>query len=133
MFEDYVAGFFDGEGSLIIRFIPDKRYKSGFQIREHINITQKDLQILHLIQNRLSMGRIHFHKRDKIWYLNIYKIQDILRFVNVIKGRLVVKKDKLERFETCMKIIESKEHLTPQGLQKLKMIWLTPETELNTL
>jgi intein-encoded DNA endonuclease-like protein len=66
MFEYYLAGSFDGEGSLIPRFIPDKRYVNGFQIREHINITRKNLEILEMIHKKLRMEKIYFHKRDKL-------------------------------------------------------------------
>ena len=39
--DQYVAGFFDGEGSCIIRKRKDKRYKKGFQILVKITIQIK--------------------------------------------------------------------------------------------
>jgi len=49
-----------------------------------------------------------------------------------MKKRMIVKKNKLKKFETCLEMIINKEHLTPEGLEKIRMIWLTPETEANT-
>ena len=132
MFEDYLAGFFDGEGSFIIRFVPDKRYKTGFQVKPRINITQKDKKILLKIQKTFKMGKIYFHNRDKIWYYNIQKFRDMLKFISIMKKRMIVKKNKGEKFEICLVMIINKEHLTPEGLGKIRMIWLTPETAANT-
>ncbi len=58
---DYIAGFFDGEGSLIIRFKKDKRYKTGMFVEPVINITQKDKHILEIIQQKYG-GKIYYHK-----------------------------------------------------------------------
>jgi len=128
---DYLAGFFDGEGSFVLRFIPDKRYKSGFQIRPHINITQKNYDILEKIKQELKMGYIYFHKRDKLWYFNIYNLQDISKFISSIREKVFVKKDRLVKFEQCIKMMLNKNHLTPESAEKMKMIWLTPKTEFN--
>ena len=128
---DYLAGFFDGEGSFVLRFIPDKRYKSGFQIRPHINITQKNYDILEKIKQELKMGYIYFHKRDKLWYFNVYNLQDISKFISLIKEKVFVKKDRLVKFEQCIKMMLNKNHLTPESAEKMKMIWLTPKTEFN--
>ena len=132
MFQDYLAGFFDGEGSLIIRFKSDIRYKSGFQIKPNIDITQKHFGVLKFIKDELKMGKIYFNKQEQLWHYDIYKFEDLLKFVLILKGRLVVKKEKLESFEKCLSIIIKKEHLTKEGLEKIKKIWLNPKTEANT-
>lgn len=132
MNSNYLAGFVDGEGSFILRFIVDKRYRSGFQIRPHINVTQKNRNILERMQKELNMGYMYFHKRDEIWYYNIYNLQDLLKFINLIKDKVFVKRIKLIKFEKCIKMMLNKEHLSPEGVKKMKMIWLTPKTELNT-
>jgi intein-encoded DNA endonuclease-like protein len=130
---NYIAGFFDGEGSFVLRIRPDSRYKTGYQISTWINITQKNREILEIIQKELNMGKLYFHKRDKIWYYNIEKLQDKIKFIETFQNLLVVKRDSLKRFSDCLKTIKEKEHLTPEGLKKLKMIWSTPETEANIL
>ena len=127
----YIAGFFDGEGSFVIRFKPDERYVTGIQVESHINITQKNLEILKLIQEELKMGKIYFHSRDQLWFLNIYKIGDKMKFVELMKDKLFVKKDKLEKFSVILEMLKNKQHLSKKGLKKLKMIWSAPETEAN--
>ena len=131
MDSQYIAGFFDGEGSLILRFKPDNRYKTGIQVGAHINITQKNLEVLKLIQKELKMGKIYFHSRDQLWFLIIYKIEDKMKFVELIKGKLFVKKNELERFSVILETMKNKEHLSKEGIEKLKMIWFAPKTEAN--
>ncbi|MBI4174214.1 MAG: LAGLIDADG family homing endonuclease [Candidatus Aenigmarchaeota archaeon] len=129
---DYLAGFFDGEGSFIVRFVPDKRYRNGFQIHVTINITQKNFEILKTIKNALKMGYISYHKRDNLWHYNIYKKQDVFQFLELIKGRVVVKREQLLRFEHCIKMVCNKEHLNAEGLKKIQMMWSVPKTARNT-
>lgn len=129
---NYVAGFFDGEGSFVVSLKPDKRYVNGVQIDTHINITQKNQEVLKLIQQEFQMGKIYFHSRDKLWHFNIYKLNDKLKFVEMLKNRLFVKQGQLKKFSAVLQMLRQKEHLTKEGLNKLKMTLSAPETELNT-
>lgn len=132
MFEHYLAGFFDGEGSLIIRFKKDERYRAGYQIEPKINISQKDKHVLELIQNRLGMGKLYYHKRDDLWHYNVQKFDDIARFVSLIKNKVIVKRRQLERFEMCIDMLTSKRHLDQEGVKAIKKLWSAPDTEANT-
>ena len=132
MKKDYIAGFFDGEGSLIIRFKKDLRYLNGFQIKPNIDIAQKNLQVLKNIKNKLKIGKLYLNKKEGVWHYNIFKFKDLSKFVKIIKRRVVVKKEKLERFEKCINMLVKKEHLTPSGFNNFKKIWLNRESEANT-
>lgn len=132
MDQEYLAGFFDGEGSLIIRFKKDDRYASGFQIKPNIDIAQKNLEVLNKIKNDLKIGKIYYNKKEKLWHYDIYKFKDIEKFISTIKGKLIVKRDKLEKFEDCINLILGKQHLNSIGLNKIKKIWLIRKSEANT-
>ena len=133
MNQHYLAGFFDGEGSLIIRFKKDSRYASGFQIKPNIDIAQKNLEVLNKIKNDLKIGKIYYNKKEKLWHYDIYKFKDIENFISIIKGKLIVKRDKLKKFEACISLILGKQHLDLIGLNKIRKIWLIRESEANTL
>ena len=47
---DYIAGFFDGEGSIIVRLKKDQRYRAGYQLVIKIAIHQKSRDLLELIK-----------------------------------------------------------------------------------
>ncbi len=132
MFGDYLAGFFDGEGSLIIRIRKDNRYKTGYQVELKVNITQKNEEVLKLIQKRFGFGKIYFHRRDKLWHYNVYRRAEIKKFISAIRGRVIVKKKRLGEFEKCLDIIDSKKHLTKKGVRAIMGIWGVPETEVNS-
>ena len=54
----YIAGFFDGEGSAHIITIKRKKKKFPYQFRPHIDISQKDKFILEEIKNYLGYGKV---------------------------------------------------------------------------
>ena len=61
---DYIAGFFDGEGSIIVRLKKDPRYHAGYQVVLKITLHQKSKAILEEILKSLGVdGKIYFHKR----------------------------------------------------------------------
>ena len=129
---EYLAGFFDGEGSLILRIRKDPRYKSGFQIKPHIDITQKDPKVLRKIQKEMDMGKLYQNSSDGIWHLCVYKTDDIVNFLKIVDEHVIVKKDKVKRLLRCMRIFQNKEHLSSKGFAKLKMLWFARDSEANT-
>ena len=122
MDSNYLAGFFDGEGSLIIRIRPDKRYKTGFQVLLVADITQKRREVLDLIQENLKMGNIDYHKRDDLYQFRIYKIRDLKKFIPLIADKAIVKRNELEKFSRCVEIVSNKKHLTEEGLSEIRQI-----------
>ncbi len=85
---NYIAGFFDGEGTL------GKYSKSGYKI----GITQSSKKVLEEIQIFTGLGHIHFIKKRKshwqnAWLYYIAKQEDVYFFLNKILDNLVVKKE----------------------------------------
>lgn len=128
---EYIAGFFDGEGSLSVRIRKDERYKSGFQVLLRAEITQKFKKVLEMLQQDLKMGNLHFNKHDKLWQYYIYKIRDLEKFVSMILPHSIVKLKRLERFYECIKIIINREHVTQEGQNKIRDLWFVRESEAN--
>jgi len=83
----YIAGFFDGEGSLTI---------SGKTHR--ITIPQTNELVLNSIQNFVGRGSVFPVKKRKIhwkdsWIYCITKQEDVLYFLSNIESFLIVKKE----------------------------------------
>ncbi|MDP3731014.1 MAG: LAGLIDADG family homing endonuclease [bacterium] len=83
---NYIAGFFDGEGSLV-------HNGKGFRIL----IPQTHEGVLLEIKNFIGSGIIYKVAKRKehwkeSWVYCIAKQEDILKFINKIKNNLVVKK-----------------------------------------
>jgi intein-encoded DNA endonuclease-like protein len=127
----YIAGFFDGEGSLTVRMRRDPRYRSGQQFLLKINITQKNKEVLELIKKKYPAAKLYFHNRDKLWYLEIYQIEEIYRFCAALRGKVVVKATLLEKFFRVIEEMKKQKHRTRQGANKIKNLWMVPETGAN--
>ena len=115
-----------------MRFQKDPRYKTGIRVGPKIALTQKDKEVLIQIQTTLKMGKMYFHKRDGLWYLEIYKHDDIKQFLDLIKNIVIVKKRTLEKFEFCINMMTEEKHLTREGVKKMQDAWLIPNTAHNT-
>lgn len=119
---DYIAGFFDGEGSFSIFVRKDERYRTGFHVSLRINMTQKDRNVLNRIQDFLGMGTISFHKSYKLYEYNIHRIKDVKKFIYLIGTKLIVKKNELNTFSKCVEIVSNKNHLKKEGLNEVILI-----------
>jgi len=109
---NYIAGFFDGEGT--INPCENNRYKVG--------ITQANKKVLEEIQLFTKIGHIHSIKKRKshwknAWIYYISKQEDVYKFLNTISPRLIVKRKEI------LKIIPKLKEKTAQiKEQKLKVI-----------
>ncbi len=126
----YFAGLFDGEGSLIIRFKKDERYRSGYQVSPWVNITQRNREVLEKMIKIFKMGKIYYHKRDKLWHMNIYGLDNLINFTKHILPYLIIKKEKCQNFLKSLEIMKERKHLDSDGLKNLMTLW-NPDTEAN--
>jgi hypothetical protein len=120
-FAFWLAGFFDGEGSIQIRLRNDKTYKNNKQVIIRIEISQKDKTILENIKSNLGIGNIYYDKRG-LWSYQIYSLSDVKKFLDTIEGKCVAKKEKISKLKQIIPIIESGSHLTLEGLNKIKVL-----------
>jgi len=85
---DYIAGFFDGEGSVSLQFHRMPSCKYGYQFLPAIIITQKNRQIIEAIQSFLKVGRL-YPRRTGVWNLEVRKQSDIRKFISDINSVFV--------------------------------------------
>lgn len=91
MTNEYIAGFFDGEGTIAI---------VGNRLR--MSIPQTNFEVLDEIRQFLSFGSIFKEKKRKehwkdSWVLYTSNSEDTYRFLLRVKNLLIVKKDKAEK------------------------------------
>lgn len=92
MNSSYVAGFFDGEGSV---------YNNGGKVR--IQIPQTNHEVLNELKNFYGCGNIYETKKQKehhkrAWTYNITNWEGCLDFLKSIRDDVIVKKDQVEYF-----------------------------------
>jgi hypothetical protein len=92
----YIAGFFDGEGSvrISIRSGKGKGAAFGYFLTPHIDCSQKELNILEGIKQTLGMGYINKSKYGFAWIVSNRK--DATKFIKIMADKVVLKRRHLE-------------------------------------
>lgn len=116
----YIVGFTDGEGSFNISF-RKKSYGIGWRVGLSFNISQKDSNILVMLQETFECGTVRFRK-DGVGYFEVCNLSDIrtiiIPFFTTYPLKTKKQKD-FEMFVTIANMVFSKLHLTKAGLQQL--------------
>lgn len=121
---DFVTGLTDAEGCFSVRVWKDKRIKSkrSVQLNFRIMMLENETELLYMVKNFFNCGALsHYHKDGTI----LYSVQDISSIKNKIIPHFFnyplrgTKYLDFISFKEALHIIESKEHLTEEGLNKL--------------
>ena len=117
---EYIAGFFDGEGSIT-------HNGSGFRI----TVSQTNQDVLNEIARFTDMGYIIMVTKRKshwkdAWVYYIAKQQDVHRFLECCKTYLIVKKDlankALPKIEAILRRTEAKKDLRTHRISQAKLL-----------
>jgi intein-encoded DNA endonuclease-like protein len=121
--DDYIAGFFDGEGSILFKKHNDKRGCSYIEI--NVFITSCNKEVLEEIQNYLKCGSItetgnHKQGYKHCYRLYIYKQSEMLSVLKQLLPCLIVKKEEAVK---AIEFIEGKKkgrglHAVPPRSQR---------------
>ena len=123
---NYLAGFADGEGSFNVSFRKRKDYKIPWKISLSFSVSQKDPVILSQFKKHLKCGTLRERKDDGVWYYEVTNFNAIQN--NVIPffrrfGFLSAKKKRdFSKFQKITKLIETKDHLTVEGIKEILKI-----------
>jgi hypothetical protein len=100
VFLAWLAGFFEGDGSILCYVDRAKGYKFKFRIRVLIKLSQKSNKVLYEIRKDLELGNVLLNKRkdSKLNYFDliIANQDDVLLFINLIKPYVRFKNNQLE-------------------------------------
>lgn len=129
---EYIAGFIDGEGCFTIVISKHPTKKLGLDARLHfqIELRSDDLEILQQIQKTLDCGHIYtlnyerygWHPHVELKVSSIREIIDkLIPFFNQYPLR-AKKRLSYQYFLQAVEIFKSKQHLTLDGIDKLRAI-----------
>lgn len=129
---DYVCGFVDGEGCFAITISKHPQKKIGLDARLlfEIEVRDDDQEILTSIQETLDCGRIYKLSYERYGWnphveLKVSSIKEIRNKLvpffqkHPLRGK---KRLSFEAFVQAFQLFERKEHLTLEGIEKLKQI-----------
>jgi len=122
---NYLAGFTDGEGSFNVSFQKRSDFKLGWKVRLTFNISQKDPVILSLFKKHLQCGRLQ-ERVDGIWVYQVENFKaiqtNVIPFFNRFGFLSAKKKRDFSKFKQIAKLMDQKDHLTPEGIQDILKI-----------
>jgi hypothetical protein len=102
LFLAWVAGFFDGEGSVIVEYSKSAKSARGWRTRLLATVTQTSTPCLELIQSKLggtvkvSDHRTAETRRWAVQYVLAYSNQEAYDFLKAISPYVVVKKEQVD-------------------------------------
>lgn len=120
----FISGFTDAEGSFMVSIVKNSKRSMGFVLTYSfiIGLNFRDKHILESIKASWGVGEIYNHPSDNTQRYKVSNKKDILNVVipHFNKYPLVTQKYiDFWIFKNIMYMIEKKEHLTQEGLNKI--------------
>lgn len=121
----FLTGFIDAEGCFTLSIYRDISKTLGWRVQGifSIELHDKDTALLNNIQATLGVGKI-YSPRSATKQYRVTSVKDLQVIVNHLDNYPLVtqKRSDYELFKLAIDLIENKEHLTPEGLEKLVSI-----------
>lgn len=124
--DDYLAGLIDGEGMFHVGIVPSRYTRLGWQVIYLFKVAQNPIgePVLRALQHRLGCGTITRNARVGARDRTLkYVVRDFASLMEKVipfcHGRLVVKRDALESFESALRSVSEGRHLTAEGLLEI--------------
>ena len=131
----YIVGFTDGEGCFSISIFKNTTTRLGYQVFPEFVLTQgaKSTIVLQEIQKHFNCGKIYENRRTDNHRENLHRycvrsMKDIQEKIIPFFEKYPLKTNKRFDFETfCLAVdmIARKEHLNPDGLDRLRSLAAT--------
>ena len=128
----WIVGFVDGEGCFFVGINPHPEMTAGYQILPEFTVVQhkRDIQILHGLKMFFGCGVVRTNHGDRM----AYRVRDLKHLSQIVipffeRHSLKTKKNvDFIKFRKILLIMERKEHLTPEGIEKIRIIASTMNT-----
>ena len=118
----WVTGFVDGEGCFTVSIFQHQDTKLGWQVQQlfAINLHIKDGPLLEDVKNCLRVGKI-FLLGPKLLQWKVQSLQELIVILEHFDRYplLTEKRADFQLLKRVFKLIQKKEHLTPEGLRKI--------------
>lgn len=111
----YIAGFLDGDGSVIFQLKPRPDYVYGFQIKVTVSFYQKQTNrsILEWLREQLEVGAV----RDRVDGIGEYDIEGLApasQVLELLKPYVVLKRDRVEEALRMIDVMELNPEPSPE-------------------
>ena len=122
----WVVGFVDGEGCFHIGINPHAEMKAGHQVLPEFTVVQheRDAQVLHGLKAFFGCGVVRVNHGDRLAY-RVRSLEHLReRIVPFFLSHPLKTKKNVDflKFRDVLLLMERGEHLTPQGVEKIRSI-----------
>src|SRR3989338_1630330 len=122
----WVVGFVDGEGCFFVGINKHQEMTAGFQVLPEFTVVQhkRDIQLLHALKGFFGCGVIRTNHEDRMAY-RVRSLQHLSERIIPFFERPPLKPKKnidFIKFRKVVQLTEKKEHLKPEGIQKIRRI-----------
>ncbi len=121
---NWVAGFVDGEGSFNVPIRRERDRRMPWRVGLSFNVSQRGEQAARLLRDVFSVGTIR-PRSDGVVYFEITSPKELRSHAIPFFERFPLRGEKrrdLELFETVVALVESGEHLNPDGVRRVMAI-----------
>ena len=122
---EWIVGFVDGEGCFHVAINKQPKMKIGWQVLPEFRIVQhkRDIKILYKIRNTLGIGQITRNHGDR-FEVRIRGLENLKKLINFFQEHNLqtTKKENFGIFCKIINLMEQKEHLTQEGLNKIALL-----------
>ena len=119
----WLAGFSDADGSFVIHLAKSKTHILGFSVRLEFKIKQKTNELLELIKKTLG-GNLYYLESEQVYYYNSTNFKSAKLVVDYFDNFHLNSSKFLKYFKwrKVYRMIQRKEHLELQGLEKIRKL-----------
>lgn len=127
---EWLVGFTDGDGSFYPMIHKAKDYRCGFQVQLVFDLAQEEgeKELLTKISDQYFKGEHKWAKSKTTEHMRITKLPSIINYVEPFFARYQLQTRKRYDFilwQEMLEIMKRKEHLTLEGVNKIKKLVLT--------
>ena len=122
----WITGFVDGEGCFYVGINEHVDMTAGYQVLPEFTVVQheRDVQVLHAFKAYFGCGVVRRNHGDRMAYRvrgQTHLWERIVPFF--VKHPLKTKKRlDFQKFKRVLRMMQAGEHLTPQGIEKIRDI-----------
>ena len=125
----WVVGFVDGEGCFHIGINQNREMKLGVQVLPELTVVQHEVdeQVLYALKNYFGCGVVRKNHGTRLCY-RVRGHQNLLEKIIPFFEKHQLKTRKrvdFAKFRKALLLMEKKEHLKPEGLEKIRQLKAT--------
>ena len=122
----WVTGFVDGEGCFFVGINPHPEMATGYQVLPEFTVVQheRDIQLLYALKKFFGCGVVRRNHGARMCYRvrNVKHLRE--RIIPFFEKYPLKSKKRLDyyKFRQVLTLMERGEHLTPEGIEKIRTI-----------